>query len=87
MSRSQSIFILLIVCLSLVMFIVGNLPVMVLLEAGPWWVYFVMTGILLSGYLAYSSMLEDKKVDERVIEKEGQLYIERMKARKNETDK
>lgn len=68
------------------MFIVGNLPVMVLLEAGPWWVYLVMTGILLSGYLAYSSMLEDKKVDERVIEKEGQVYMEKIKVRRNKSN-
>lgn len=45
----------------------------------PWWVYFVLAGIVYSGYRATVHMAEEKKVDDAFIEEEGRKYIERMK--------
>lgn len=81
MKNSRSYVVLFIVSLGITMYFVKSLPVTVLLDAGPWWVYFVMAGILISGYLSFSYMLEDKKIDEQFIEKEGQVYIDRIRAK------
>jgi hypothetical protein len=44
----------------------------------PWWIYFVLAGIIYSGYRASIHFAEEKKVDETFIEEEGKKYIERM---------
>lgn len=44
----------------------------------PWWLYFLIAGIVFSGYKAYEGMKEDKKVDESFIEEEGNVFIRRM---------
>lgn len=48
----------------------------------PWWVYFVLAGIIYSGYRASIHFSEDRKVDEAFIEEEGKKYIERMNEEK-----
>lgn len=44
----------------------------------PWWVYFVLAGIIYSGYRATVHISEEKKVDEAFIEEEGKKYIDKM---------
>jgi Sporulation protein YhaL len=44
----------------------------------PWWIYACIIGILVSGYMAYKTSREDKLIDEEFIEKEGQVYLERI---------
>jgi hypothetical protein len=44
----------------------------------PWWVYFVLAGIIYSGYRASIHISEEKKLDEVFIEEEGKKYIEKM---------
>lgn len=44
----------------------------------PWWIYACIIGILVSGYMAYKTSLQDKMVDEEFIEKEGQVYLDRI---------
>ncbi|MFY0760301.1 sporulation YhaL family protein [Metabacillus dongyingensis] len=44
----------------------------------PWWVYLCILGILYSGYMAFSTTMKEKIVEEAYIEQEGNVYIERM---------
>ncbi|PLR67452.1 MULTISPECIES: sporulation YhaL family protein [Bacillaceae] len=56
----------------------------------PWWIYLCILGILYSGYMAFSTTRKEKIVEEAYIEKEGNVYIERMlkerEIRKNKQD-
>lgn len=65
--------------LASVLFFAQSLPILVLLDQGPLWMYFVITGIILSGYLAISHTLQDREIDRQFIEKEGQVYLEKIK--------
>lgn len=44
----------------------------------PWWIYVCIIGILISGYMAFKTHQQDKEIDDEFIEKEGQVYIERI---------
>ncbi|MGM0876269.1 MAG: sporulation YhaL family protein [Bacillota bacterium] len=44
----------------------------------PWWIYACIIGILVSGYMAFKTSRQDKMVDEEFIEKEGQVYLDRI---------
>lgn len=44
----------------------------------PWWMYLVIAGILFSGYKVFEGIMEDRRADQEHIEKEGQVYLERM---------
>lgn len=44
----------------------------------PWWIYLCIAGILYSGYMFFRTSREEQAVDEAFIEKEGQVYMERM---------
>jgi hypothetical protein len=44
----------------------------------PWWIYLCIIGILVSGYMAFKSSREDKKIDDTFIEQEGQVYLDRI---------
>ncbi|ARK29163.1 sporulation YhaL family protein [Halalkalibacter krulwichiae] len=48
------------------------------LLSSPWWVYFVVAGIIFSGYLSVKYALEDKRTEQEWIESEGQVYMERI---------
>ncbi|WEG15034.1 sporulation YhaL family protein [Pullulanibacillus sp. KACC 23026] len=49
----------------------------------PWWMYFVIAGILFSGYQFIKANQEDRQADQAFIEEQGQVYMERIeKARK-----
>ncbi|MDT8862029.1 sporulation YhaL family protein [Alkalihalobacillus sp. MEB130] len=48
------------------------------LLSSPWWVYFVVAGIVLSGYLAVKYSLEDKRTEQEWIENEGNIYMQRL---------
>ncbi|WP_276528445.1 sporulation YhaL family protein [Pseudalkalibacillus hwajinpoensis] len=56
----------------------------------PWWLYFVLAGIIYSGYKTMQLTAEERKVDQIHIEEEGRVYVERMederKRRKQATD-
>ncbi|MFC0561779.1 sporulation YhaL family protein [Halalkalibacter alkalisediminis] len=56
---------------------VGNV-----LLSSPWWVYFVLAGIVYSGYLSVKYTLEDKRTEQEWIENEGNVYIARMEEEK-----
>lgn len=44
----------------------------------PWWVFVVIIGIIMSGYLAIKYSLEEKRLEDEWIESEGNVYIRRM---------
>lgn len=44
----------------------------------PWWIYFVLAGIVYSGYKTMQLTAEERKVDQIHIEEEGRVYVERM---------
>ncbi|GAE25881.1 putative uncharacterized protein YhaL [Halalkalibacter wakoensis JCM 9140] len=48
------------------------------LLSSPWWVYFVLAGIVLSGYLSVKYSLEDKRTEQEWIENEGNIYMKRL---------
>jgi hypothetical protein len=48
------------------------------LLSSPWWVYFVLAGIVYSGYLSVKYSLEDKRTEQEWIENEGKIYMNRM---------
>jgi Sporulation protein YhaL len=43
-----------------------------------WWIYLCIIGILVSGYMAFKTSREDKMIDDEFIEKEGQVYLDRI---------
>lgn len=45
----------------------------------PWWVYLCIVGIIFSAYKLVAAAKEEEKVDQSFIEKEGQIYMERLR--------
>ncbi|MCR2821082.1 sporulation YhaL family protein [Lederbergia panacisoli] len=50
----------------------------------PIWVYIVILGIFTSAFMAIKTAKEDKELETEWIEKEGQVYIERMEKEKEQ---
>jgi len=48
----------------------------------PWWVYLVVSGIVFSGYMTVRTAAQERKIDESFIEKEGEIYMERIRKEK-----
>ncbi|MFD1707322.1 sporulation YhaL family protein [Siminovitchia sediminis] len=48
----------------------------------PIWLYFVIAGIFVSAFMAIKSAREDHQFEKEWIEKEGEVYIERMEEEK-----
>ncbi|WP_209122784.1 sporulation YhaL family protein [Alkalihalobacillus sp. BA299] len=78
--KNKQIQMIVLVCIGLFLFFVSGLDFssVVLLNADPWWMYFVVLGILVSAYYFMKYSIEDKKIDEEFIEKEGQVFMERI---------
>jgi len=53
----------------------------------PWWIYVCIIGILGSGYMAFRTSREEKQIDEEFIEKEGQVYIDRIQQAREKKSK
>ncbi|WP_017728684.1 sporulation YhaL family protein [Halalkalibacterium ligniniphilum] len=73
--------------LVLVAFLLTQTGIGTALLASPWWVYFVLAGIVLSGYLSLKYTIEDQQIEKKWIEKEGEVYmtrIEEARERKHE---
>ncbi|HLR75235.1 MAG TPA: sporulation YhaL family protein [Virgibacillus sp.] len=45
----------------------------------PWWVFMMILFIFFSGYMAFRAMQAEQKLEQHFIEKEGEVYIERIK--------
>jgi Sporulation protein YhaL len=48
----------------------------------PWWMYFVLCGIIYSGYRVIALFQEDREIEQKVIEEEGRVYMERIQKAK-----
>jgi Sporulation protein YhaL len=44
----------------------------------PWWMYFLLCGIIYSGYKATTLFQEDRVIEQKVIEEEGKVYMKRL---------
>lgn len=44
----------------------------------PFWVYLVVMGIFFSGFMAIRTGQKEREIDDVYIEKEGQIYMQRM---------
>ncbi|MGE6630849.1 sporulation YhaL family protein [Bacillus sp. NPDC077027] len=48
----------------------------------PWWVYLCIIGIIFSAYKLMTTAKEEQAIDQSFIEKEGEIFIERMEQEK-----
>lgn len=50
----------------------------------PFWVYFVVTGILISAIMAFKTGKEERKLEFEAIEREGEIYMKRLEQEKEQ---
>ncbi|MBA2174571.1 sporulation YhaL family protein [Halobacillus locisalis] len=53
----------------------------------PIWVFFCIVFIFVSGYMAIRAMRAEHQVEQHFIEKEGQIYLNRMEKEKERREK
>ncbi len=60
-------------------------------ETLPWWIYLVIVGIVVSGYMVLYTSKKEQEMDNEFIEKEGEVYMKRLEEererRNQESDK
>lgn len=78
-NKQVALFLLVILAVS---FIVTQTAIGAFLLSSPWWIYFVLVGIGLSGYMTVKYFLEDRRYENEWIESEGNVYIRRMEEEK-----
>ena len=44
----------------------------------PFWIYFVVMGIITSAYMVVRTGKEEKLIEEEMIEREGDIYMQRL---------
>ncbi len=49
------------------------------METLPWWVYVVIVGIIVSGYMVLYTSKKEQDIDQEFIEREGNMYMQRIK--------
>ncbi|MDV2686267.1 sporulation YhaL family protein [Alkalihalophilus lindianensis] len=75
--KNQRLALILLIILA-ALFVLTQTAIGAALLASPWWVYFVIAGILLSGYLSVKYSKEEREFEQEWIEKEGNVYMERL---------
>lgn len=45
----------------------------------PWWVFVMILFICFSGYMAYRAMRAERRLEQQFIEREGEIYMERIR--------
>lgn len=48
----------------------------------PWWIYLVIIGIIISGYMVLYTSKQEQEIDNEFIEKEGEVYMKRLQEEK-----
>ncbi|MBO1002918.1 sporulation YhaL family protein [Pseudogracilibacillus auburnensis] len=48
----------------------------------PWWVFIIFLFICFSGYMSFRAMRAERQLEQQFIEREGQIFIERMNQEK-----
>lgn len=49
----------------------------------PWWIVVIFLFICFSGYMAFRAMRAERKLEQQFIEREGQIFMERMREEKD----
>ncbi|MUK90074.1 SigE-dependent sporulation protein [Ornithinibacillus sp. L9] len=44
----------------------------------PWWVFMMVLFIFLSGYMAFRAMRAERELEEKYIEQQGKVYMDRI---------
>jgi hypothetical protein len=59
------------------------------MELLPWWVYLVIFGIIVSGYMVLYTSKKEEEIDQAYVEREGEIYMERIREerKKRESNK
>ncbi|MEN1939107.1 sporulation YhaL family protein [Paenibacillus sp. 102] len=61
------------------------------METLPWWIYLIIIGIVVSGYMVLYTSKKEQEMDNEFIEKEGEVYMKRLEEererRNQESDK
>ena len=55
-----------------------------MLSSIPWWVFVVLAFICFSGYMSFRAAQAERKLEQHFMEREGQIYMERMKQEQHE---
>ncbi|WP_187118853.1 sporulation YhaL family protein [Bacillus marasmi] len=50
----------------------------------PIWVYFVVTGIIISAFMAVKTGREERQFEQEMIEREGDIYMQRLETEKEQ---
>lgn len=50
----------------------------------PWWVYITIVFIFMSGYMAFRAMRVEWELEQKYIENEGKIYMERIEVERKE---
>lgn len=45
----------------------------------PWWVFVIILFICFSGYMAFRAMRAERRLEQQLIEREGEIYMERIR--------
>jgi len=53
----------------------------------PWWVFLLILFIFFSGYMSFRAMRAEQALEQQFIEKEGQVYMERLKNEKRRRER
>ncbi|PEZ09239.1 SigE-dependent sporulation protein [Bacillus sp. AFS018417] len=48
------------------------------METLPWWIYLIIIGIIVSGYMVLYTSKKEQEIDNEFIEKEGEIYMRRL---------
>ncbi|KFM99372.1 SigE-dependent sporulation protein [Bacillus clarus] len=48
------------------------------METLPWWIYLIIVGIVVSGYMVLYTSKKEQEMDNEFIEKEGEVYMKRL---------
>lgn len=50
----------------------------------PFWMYLVVMGIAFSAYMVYRTGKEEKQIEDEIIEREGEVYMQRLEQEREE---
>ncbi|KAA9031723.1 sporulation YhaL family protein [Niallia endozanthoxylica] len=53
----------------------------------PFWIYFVVAGIIVSAYMVIRTGREERMMEDEIIEREGEVYMQRLEKEREEKKK
>lgn len=61
-----------------VIYVLKIFGILSFLSTLPWWMYFVVAGVIFSGYRFLIESRRDREVDQEFIEEQGKVFMERI---------